>query len=97
MPKFMLLLNWTDQGIRSIKDFPKRSQAAQDLAKKLGAEIKHVYLTSGDTDLVVFIDAPDGDVMAKFALALGAQGNVRTRTSRVWPQEQLSKFLSELP
>jgi uncharacterized protein with GYD domain len=97
MAKFMLLISWTDQGIRSIKDFAKRSQKAEDLAKKFGVEIKHVYLTSGETDLVVFVDAPDGDNMAKFALALGAQGNVRTRTSRVWAQEQLVQFLSELP
>jgi uncharacterized protein with GYD domain len=97
MPKFMLLISWTDQGIRTIKDFAKRSQASQDLAKKFGVEIKHVYLTSGETDLVVFVDAPDGDNMAKFALALGAGGNVRTRTCRVWAQEQLVQFLSELP
>ena len=97
MPKFMLLISWTDQGIRTIKDFAKRSQGAESLAKKFGVEIKHVYLTSGENDLVVFVDATDEDSMAKFALALGAQGNVRTRTSRVWAQEQLKQFLSELP
>ncbi len=97
MPKFMLLLNWTDQGIRSIKDFSKRSQAAEDLAKKVGVEIKHVYLTTGEFDLAVFADASDGENGAKFALALGAKGNVRTRISRVWPQEELTKFIAELP
>ena len=52
MPTFMLSMNWTDQGIRGIKDAPKRAQAARDLAKKVGVEIKHLYLTSGDSDLV---------------------------------------------
>ncbi len=97
MPKFMLLMNWTEQGIRTIKDFAKRSQASHDLAAKFGVEIKHIYLTTGESDLVVFADAPDGENVAKFALALGAVGNVRTRTSRVWPQEQLIHFLSEMP
>ena len=46
MPTFILSLNWTDQGIRSIKDTPKRAQAARKLAKKVGAEIKEVYLSS---------------------------------------------------
>ena len=45
MPTFMLSLNWTDQGIRGIKDAPKRATAARDLAKKVGVEIKQIYLT----------------------------------------------------
>ena len=61
MPTFMMSLNWTDQGIRSVKDSPKRSEDARELAKKVGVEIKHLYLTSGDTDLVIFVDAPSGD------------------------------------
>ena len=68
MPTFMMSLNWTDQGIRAVKDSPKRSEDARELAKKVGVEIKHLYLTSGDTDLVIFVDAPSGDNVAKFAL-----------------------------
>jgi uncharacterized protein with GYD domain len=92
MPKFMCLLNWTEQGIRSIKEAPKRAKAAQELAKKVGVEIKEVYLTTGDSDLLVILDTPSGDNVAKFALAIGALGNVRTRTARIWPQ-----LISELP
>jgi uncharacterized protein with GYD domain len=47
MPTFILTLNWTERGIRAVKDAPKRSQAAKELAKKLGVELKQVYLTSG--------------------------------------------------
>ncbi|HWM81333.1 MAG TPA: GYD domain-containing protein [Pseudolabrys sp.] len=97
MPSFMLSLNYTDQGIRSIKDSPKRAEAARELARKCGAEIRHLYLTTGDSDLVVFVDAPDGENIAKFALALGAQGNVRSRTARIWPHEEFRKIVSELP
>jgi uncharacterized protein with GYD domain len=97
MPTFMLSLNWTDQGIRAIKDAPKRATAARDLAKKVGVEIKQIYLTSGDTDLVVFVDTPSGDNVAKVALALGAQGNVRTRTARAWPEAEFQKLVAELP
>jgi uncharacterized protein with GYD domain len=94
---FILSLNFTDQGIRAIKDAPKRAQAARELAKKVGVEIKQVYLTSGESDLVVMIEAPNGDSMAKFALALGAQGNVRSRTARAWTMEEYQKLVSELP
>jgi uncharacterized protein with GYD domain len=97
MPTFMMSLNWTDQGIRAIKDSPKRSEAARDLAKKVGVEIKHLYLTAGDTDLVLFVDAPSGENVAKFALALSSLGNVRTRTARAWSAEEYRKIVSELP
>jgi uncharacterized protein with GYD domain len=97
MPTFMMSLNWTDQGIRAVKDSPKRSEDARELAKKVGVEIKHLYLTSGDTDLVIFVDAPSGDNVAKFALAVSSLGNVRTRTVRAWSADEYRKLISELP
>jgi uncharacterized protein with GYD domain len=97
MMTFILSLNWTDQGIRTVKDSPKRAQGARDLAKKVGVEIKQVYLTSGAADLVVIIDAPSGDHVAKFALALSSLGNVRTSTARAWTETEFKKIVSELP
>ena len=94
---FIMSLNFTDQGIRGIKDAPKRAKAARDLAKKLGVEIKHLYLTSGDADLVVIIETANGDNMAKFALALGSLGNVRSRTARAWTAEEYQKIVAALP
>jgi uncharacterized protein with GYD domain len=69
MPTFILSLSWTDQGIRAVKDAPKRAQAARELAQKVGVEIKEVYLTSGDTDLLVIVDTPNG----------GQRGKIRAR------------------
>ena len=94
---FMLSLNFTDQGIRSIKDTSKRIKAARDLAKKLGAEMKQLYLTTGQYDLIVFVEAPSGDHIAKFALAVCSLGNIRSRTSRLWTEEEYLKIVSELP
>jgi uncharacterized protein with GYD domain len=97
MPTFILSLNWTEQGIRAVKDAPKRSSAARELAQKVGVEVKQIYLTSGENDLLVIVDTPNGDNVAKFALALGALGNVRTRTARAWPEAEFQKLISELP
>ncbi len=52
---FIMSMNFTERGIREIKDDPKRAQAAKDLAKKCGCEIKQVYLTSGEYDLMQII------------------------------------------
>jgi uncharacterized protein with GYD domain len=97
MPTFILSLNWTDQGIRGVKEAPKRSKAARDLAKKLGVEIKQVYLTSGENDLLLIVESASGDNVAKFALATGSLGNVRTKTARAWSESEFGKLLSELP
>lgn len=94
---FILSLNWTEQGIKSVKDSPKRAQAARDIAKKLGVEIKQVFLTSGESDLVLIVETGNGDNIAKFAMALGSQGNVRTRTARAWTEQEYTKLISELP
>ena len=97
MPLFIMTINWTEQGIRNVKDSPKRRSAAKELAKKCGVEIKQLYLTSGDSDLVAIVDTPNGDNVAKFAMALGSQGSVRTRTVRAWTEAEFEKLVSELP
>jgi uncharacterized protein with GYD domain len=94
---FISSLNWTDQGMRSLKDAPKRAQAARDMAKKMGVEIKEIYLTSGDSDMVAILETANGDNVAKFAMAIGSMGNIRTRTVRAWTQAEMQKMISELP
>ena len=97
MPTFVCSLGWTEQGIKAVKDAPKRAKAARDLAAKLGVEIKQVYLTNGNDDLLVILEAANGDNVAKFALALSSQGNVRTRTARAWNEAEMTKLIAELP
>jgi uncharacterized protein with GYD domain len=97
MPTFIMTGTWTDQGIRAVKEAPKRAQAARDLAKKLDVEIKQVFLTSGESDLLLIVETPNGDNIPKFAMALGSLGNLRTRTVRGWSEAEMTKFISELP
>jgi uncharacterized protein with GYD domain len=94
---FIMSLNWTEQGIRTIKDWPKRAADARAYAKKVGVEIKELYLNSGDHDLVAILDTPNGDNVAKFAMGIGALGNVRTKTVRAWTESELQKLIAEVP
>ncbi len=97
MPTFIGMLSWTDQGVRTVKDTPKRIQAAKERGKKLGVDIKQIFLTTGEFDLLVIAEAKDGDAMAKLAMAAGAEWNVRTRTVRAWTESEIAKLISELP
>lgn len=94
---FIMSLNFTERGIREIKDDPKRAQAAQDLAKKCGCEIKQIFLTSGEYDLMQIIETANGDNIAKYAMANASLGFVRSHTVLAWPLEQATKLMSELP
>jgi uncharacterized protein with GYD domain len=97
MPLFIVTINWTDQGIRGVKGSPGRSKEARALAKSLGVEIKEFYLTSGESDLVAIMESSNGDNVAKLCLALGAQGNIRTRTARAWTEDEYAKLIAGLP
>ncbi len=97
MPTFILSLSWTDQGIRAIKEWPARGKAARDLAKKVGVDIKQVYVTAGEGDVLAIVEAASGDDVAKFAMAQGVLGNVRTRTTLAWTEAEAAKLISELP
>jgi uncharacterized protein with GYD domain len=97
MATFILSMSWTEQGIRAVKDWPKRNTAARELAKKMHVEIKEVFLTSGDSDLLAILETPADDNVAKFCMAIGAHGNVRTRTMRAWSEAEFAKMVGELP
>jgi uncharacterized protein with GYD domain len=97
MPTFICYLNWTDQGVRNIRDAKYRQEAGKAVLKSLGGEVKHDYITTGQYAVVRIADAPDADAMKKFALALGEQGNVRTTTVRAYPEEEFNNIISEVP
>ena len=97
MPTFFISMSWTDQGIRAIKQARQRASYGRKLGKKFKVKYKALYMTSGDSDLLAIVDAPNGDDVAKFVLALSSRGNVRTRTRRAWPEAEYLKLISELP
>ena len=97
MPTYISLVNYTDQGIRNVKDSPKRLDAAKKLLKTLGGELKDFYLAMGAYDLIVVVEAPNDEVMAKFALALGSAGNIRTTTLKAFPEAEYRRIIAALP
>jgi uncharacterized protein with GYD domain len=90
----MLLCNFTDQGVRSIKEAPKRRAAARELGKKLGVDIKAGYLAMGNYDLIVHCEAAADEDMAKFVPSLASKGNVRTTTVKVCPEAEYDKIVA---
>lgn len=93
MPTYILLVQWTDQGIRNAKAAPKRQQDAREMAKSFGVEWKSVYMTMGAYDFVMTVEAPDDAAVAKFVIALGSLGNVRTSTLKAFTEPEYRAIL----
>ncbi len=96
MPTYVALMNWTDQGIRSVKDSVQRRDQADTLAQKHGATIEQVYWTVGPYDLVSILDAPEEESATAMVLELGSAGNLRTLTLRAYGREEMSGIIDRL-
>ncbi len=97
MPTFISLISYTDQGIRNVKDSPGRLGAARKMLQEMGGNLKEAYLTMGRYDLVVISEAPDAETIAKFMLAVGSIGNVKTTTLTAFPEADYMRIISDLP
>jgi uncharacterized protein with GYD domain len=96
MPTYIVLFNWTDQGIRTVKDSPSRIRQAEGQLQQLGIALRDVYLTMGDYDLVGIVEAPDDQAVARALLALGMQGNVRTKTLKAFTRAEFEQIVGAL-
>jgi uncharacterized protein with GYD domain len=96
MPTYITLINWTDQGIRNVKDSPNRFDAGKKMAKELGGAMKEVYLTMGTYDLVVISEFPSDEAGAKFTLAVGSGGNIRSTTLKAFPETEYREIIASL-
>ena len=96
MPTYITLLKWTQQGAGKMKESPKRLDAGRKSFKKVGAEIKDVYLTMGRYDLVCVIEAPSDDVAARALLTLGSQGNIQSETLRAFNEDEYRKLMGSI-
>ena len=97
MPTYITLIRYTDQGVRNIKESPKRLDAAKKAFKAMGGELKQWYLAMGRYDAVVVSEGPDDETAAKLTLAISAQGNLRTETLRVFTEDEYRKLIATLP
>lgn len=97
MATYIMLLRFTEQGIKNIKESPARVEAAKQAARDIGAEVKEFYAVIGQYDTVVVVEAPDDETVARMALALGSLGNVRTETLRAFTEDEYRKIIAALP
>jgi uncharacterized protein with GYD domain len=96
MATYIVLGNYTDQGIRNIKDAPKRTEAVKEMARKAGATMKETMWTLGAYDFVSIIEAPDDQSMMSLGMSIGALGNVRTQTLRAFSAADIAAIIGKM-
>ena len=97
MATYIMLVKYTPKGIESIKQSPARLDAAKKVFKAIGAEIKEFYLAMGQYDLIIVVEAPNDETLARCALDLASKGNVSTQTLRAFKEEEYRKIIAALP
>ena len=93
MPTYVILMNWTEQGVSADRDTVSRREHADALAKKYGARIESAYWTMGHHDIVAVIEAPDDESVTAMMLELTAEGNVRTTTLRAFDHDEMQAII----
>jgi len=94
MPRGVILVDWTDQGRRTIKDSPDRAEAAKAEARKLGIQVKDIFYTPGGPhDAAIIIEAEGPEPINKFMASVQSLGNLKLKSIRAFSIEEMRKMV----
>ncbi len=96
MARYVVLFDWTDQGVRNAKESANRVAQARGAFQQMGVTIELIYWTLGTHDIVGVMTAPDGETLAAALLRLAGQGNVRTTTLRAFDEAEFGAIVGRL-
>lgn len=96
MAKYAILINWTEQGVKNVKDTVTRYQAAKQMVESKGGTFDAVLWTAGPYDMVAITDVPDEETATAINLQLAAAGNLRTLTMRGFTEDEMTGIISKM-
>ena len=96
MATYCVLASFTEQGVRGAKDSPQRAEAFKEMARKCGVTVKDLYWAQGQYDVVTLLEAPDDLAVTSLALSVGALGNVRTQTLRLFSAGDMKAIIEKM-
>jgi uncharacterized protein with GYD domain len=95
LPRFIVLGNFTEQGIKNIKDISKRDESARLMIEEAGGKMQLFY-TLGEYDFIAIVELPKDEDVVKFLFQVGSLGNVRTKTLKAWNESEISNIASQI-
>ena len=97
MPTYIVLNKWTNQGIQTVKESPKRLDATKKAIEAAGGKVLAFYLTMGRYDSVLIVEGPSDEAAATLALSAGSQGGIRTETLKAFPESEYRDIIAKIP
>jgi uncharacterized protein with GYD domain len=96
MAKYVMLGNWTEQGVRNVKDTVERARGVRELFASMGVNAREFFWTMGQYDVILTFDAPDDETMMRATLAVVMRGNLRTTTLRALGEQEMERVLEDV-
>jgi uncharacterized protein with GYD domain len=97
MAAYIVLVNFTDQGIRNAKDTVKRARAVEKTLEAVGGRKIGIWWTMGQYDMVFIAEGPDDETAMRVMVGTGMQGNTRTTTLKAFSEEEMERIVAGLP
>ncbi|MCW4030931.1 MAG: GYD domain-containing protein [Candidatus Bathyarchaeota archaeon] len=91
------MIKITEQGIKNVKDLPKRGQDGREAIEKACGKLLDWNFPMGEYDAIVKVELPDDYVAAVVALGLGKLGNVRSTILKAFSEDEMKKIVEKIP
>ena len=96
MVRGVILVDYTDQGWRTIKDSPDRAEASKAEAAKLGVQVRDLFYTpSGPHDAAIVIEAEGPEPINKLMYSVQSLGNVKMKFVRAFSIDEMRKMVRD--
>jgi uncharacterized protein with GYD domain len=96
MAGYVLLFQYTDQGIRNVVETIKRAAAAKEMAGKFGIRIVEFLWTMGQYDGVILAEAPSEEAITAFSKSTSSLGYFKTQILRAFRTSEFDSVLATL-
>lgn len=96
MSTFIVLGRFTEQGIRTVRDTTTRADGVREMGRKFGVQVKEIFWTIGEYDVVTVAEAPDNAAATAFCLAIGQAGNIRTEMLPAFNRDEMRTILARV-
>jgi uncharacterized protein with GYD domain len=95
MAYYILLTKLTDEGRKTLKDYPQRLKEVNEEVEEMGAKIIAQYAILGDYDFINILEAPDNETIAKISTELGSRGTIQITTYVAIPIDDFLKAIKK--
>ena len=96
MVKGVILVDYTDQGRRTMKDSPDRAEASKAEAAKLGVQVRELFYTPGGPhDAAIVIEAEGPEPINKLMYSVQSLGNVKMKFVRAFSIDEMRKMVRD--